>query len=171
MLCTRSHMYVAKVTEKHVCVVKYCWIIFLVVTSHTHRVCVCMRERECVCVWLDVQAHVRVHMCVRTQGCRAGNSVDSDCSCTVGIVREREKKREWERGREGTRERDRVCVRVCWRRSKGGGAGNKLVNGISSINVSHDPPKRHKVFDVIPYAVKLALLHSTRIVIWGNNSW
>ena len=29
MLCTKSHIYVAKVTEKHVCVVKCCWIISL----------------------------------------------------------------------------------------------------------------------------------------------
>ena len=30
MLCTKSHIYVAKVTKKHVCVVKCCWILSLV---------------------------------------------------------------------------------------------------------------------------------------------
>jgi len=30
MLCTKSHIYVARVTKKHVCVVKCCWILSLV---------------------------------------------------------------------------------------------------------------------------------------------
>jgi len=33
MLCTKSHIYVAMVTKKHTCVVKYCWILSLGATS------------------------------------------------------------------------------------------------------------------------------------------
>jgi len=76
----------------------------------------------CVCLHVCVRVHVRAHVRTQANVCacvRAGNLVDSNCSCTVGIVCVRERETEGERGRE------RVCAHM-FKEKTGGGQETNL---------------------------------------------